>query len=145
MLAAPCAKPGCKCVAARPDSENPDTEHVVGLSLQSVPTSAPPPITLMLTHALHACTHIYTEQNKYLCILVGQARYSDAYTHCPHIYSVNVDLTSQKAKKLALQCHVLQLSSSPEILQTTKATTLQGILGHSTTIRRERELKDKRK
>lgn len=62
MLAAPRAKPGCKCVAACPDSKNPDTEHVVGLSLQSVPTSAPPPITLVLTHALHACTHIYTAQ-----------------------------------------------------------------------------------
>lgn len=120
MLAAPRAKPGCKCVAARPDSKNPDTEHVVGLSLQSVPTSAPPPITLVLTHALHACTHIYTAQMHFWL----DKHSTEMYTHI-----INVDLTSQKAQKLTPQCHVLQLSSSPEILWTTKATIRQGILG----------------
>lgn len=94
-------------------------------------------------------TSMHTHIHRANAFLVGQAQYRDVYRHCPRIYSVNVDLTSQKAQKLTPQCHVLQLASSTEIFWTTKATIRRGILGHSTKIREERvELndgKDKRK
>lgn len=98
-------------------------------------------------HMLYMHAHTYTQRK---CIFGWTSTVPRCiHTHCPRIYSVNVDLTSQKAQKLTPQCHVLQLSSSPEILWTTKATIRQGILGHSTKIREERvdlnDGKDKRK
>lgn len=78
-------------------------------------------------HMLYMHAHTYTQRK---CIFGWTSTVPRCiHTHCPRIYSVNVDLTSQKAQKLTPQCHVLQLSSSPEILWTTKATIRQGILG----------------
>lgn len=62
-----------------PRQQNPDMEHVVGLSLQSVPTSVRPLITLILAHALSAYKHMQRKTS----INVAHAQYINACTQLP--------------------------------------------------------------
>lgn len=70
-----------------PRQQNPDMEHVVGLSLQSVPTSAPTPITLILTHALHAMAHVHTHTQS------GTRLVHKCIHNCPRMYKCRTKLT----------------------------------------------------